>query len=35
VQAFEAGFAPRVVLESTYLATLALIDLEDLEQFAV
>jgi len=35
VQAFEAGFAPRVVLESTHLATLALIDLEDLEQFAV
>jgi len=34
-QALEAGFAPPVVLESTHDATLALIDLDDLEQFSV
>jgi hypothetical protein len=34
-QALEAGFAPPVVLDSTHDATLALIDLDDLEQFSV
>ena len=33
-EALEAGFAPRVVLESTHIATLEFIDLEDLQQYA-
>ncbi|RCS52837.1 DUF2237 domain-containing protein [Bremerella cremea] len=34
-EAFEAGVAPRVVLESTHISTLEFIDLEDLQQNAV
>jgi uncharacterized protein (DUF2237 family) len=34
-EAFEAGKAPRVVLESTHISTLEFIDLDDLRRFAV
>ncbi len=34
-EAFEAGFAPPVVLEATHISTLEFIDLEDLEAHAV
>lgn len=34
-EAFEAGVAPAVVLESTHISTLEFIDLEDLQEHAV
>ncbi len=34
-EAFEAGVAPPVVLESTHISTLEFIDLEDLQRHAV
>jgi uncharacterized protein (DUF2237 family) len=34
-EAFEAGRAPRVVLNATHISTLEFVDLEDLRQYAV
>ena len=34
-QAFEAGMAPRVVLEATHMASLEFVDLADLKTFAL
>ena len=34
-EAFEAGMAPQVVLESTHMSTLEFIDLEDLRKHAI
>jgi uncharacterized protein (DUF2237 family) len=34
-EAFEAGQAPQVVLESTHISTLEFVDLEDLKRHAV
>ena len=34
-EAFDAGMAPRVVLEATHISTLEFVDLEDLRRFAV
>lgn len=34
IEAFEAGFAPRVVLASTHVSALEYVDLEDLQRFA-
>ena len=34
-EAFEAGMAPRVVLEGTHMSTLEFVDLEQLQEFAV
>lgn len=34
-EAFEAGVAPRVVLESTHISTLEFVDLSDLEDHAI
>ena len=34
-EAFEAGMAPRVVLEATHISTLEFVDLEDLQRYAV
>lgn len=34
-EAFEAGFAPQVVLEATHASTLEFVSLEDLQAFAV
>lgn len=34
-EAFEAGIAPKVVLESTHISTLEFVDLEDLQSHAV
>lgn len=34
-EAFEAGMAPKVVLEATHISTLEFIDLEDLQKHAV
>jgi uncharacterized protein len=34
-QAFEAGIAPRIVLESTHISTLEFVDLADLEAHSV
>ncbi|MFT5527376.1 MAG: hypothetical protein ACI9G1_003297 [Pirellulaceae bacterium] len=33
-EAFEAGMAPQVVLESTHISTLEFVDLEDLQEHA-
>jgi len=35
VEAFEAGFAPPVVLEATHISTLEFADLDDLKKHAV
>ena len=34
-EAFEAGVAPRIVLESTHISTLEFVDLSDLEDHAI
>jgi len=34
-EAFEAGVAPRIVLESTHISTLEFVDLSDLEYHAI
>lgn len=34
-QALEAGFAPRVALESTHISALEFVDLETLQEFAI
>jgi uncharacterized protein len=34
-EAFEAGVAPKVVLESTHISTLEFVDLSDLEDYAI
>ena len=34
-QAFEAGIAPRIILESTHISTLEFVDLEDLQAHSV
>jgi uncharacterized protein len=34
-EAFQAGVAPKVVLESTHISTLEFVDLEDLERHSV
>jgi uncharacterized protein (DUF2237 family) len=34
-EAFGAGIAPKVVLESTHISTLEFVDLEDLQAYAV
>jgi uncharacterized protein (DUF2237 family) len=34
-EAFEAGMAPKVVLEATHISTLEFIDLDDLQKHAV
>jgi hypothetical protein len=34
-EAFEAGVAPKVVLDSTHISTLEFVDLEDLERHSV
>ena len=35
VQAYEAGFAPKVVLEATHISALEFVTLDQLEQYAV
>ncbi|XZE18519.1 DUF2237 family protein [Pirellulaceae bacterium SH449] len=34
-EAFEAGVAPKIVLESTHISTLEFVDLEDLQRYSV
>ncbi|MFN7893305.1 MAG: DUF2237 family protein [Pirellula sp.] len=34
-EAFEAGVAPKIVLEATHISTLEFVDLEDLRNYAV
>ncbi len=34
-QAFEAGIAPKIILESTHISTLEFVDLEDLQTHSV
>jgi uncharacterized protein (DUF2237 family) len=34
-EAFEAGVAPKIVLESTHISTLEFVDLEDLQSHSV
>jgi uncharacterized protein len=34
-EAFEAGLAPKLVLEATHISTLEFVDIEDLKQYAM
>ena len=34
-EAFEAGVAPKIVLDATHISTLEFVDLEDLQRYAV